>query len=241
MFEREYGDECEIGALDMKDIDGSLNPKLEKQYIRQLYDEYRRRKVQEIEDTKYKPAHDVKPALEKINEEDSDNEDLIDVFLEELTRKEDRLDCESILSTYSNLYNHPKLIIEPGKKSKRIELHPRTGLPILDKPGLTARKLAELDALNEESERRARQSEGAPYDSRSIASSRVSQLTALSQRSKNETPEERKQRKAALKEFRRERRAEKKANRLLFKTEEIKQHKQEVTNLQDRLKQVKLI
>lgn len=29
-------------------------------------------------------------------------------------------DCESILSTYSNLYNHPKLIEEPKKVSGRL-------------------------------------------------------------------------------------------------------------------------
>ena len=29
--------------------------------------------------------------------------------------EKERWDCESILSTYSNLYNHPTLIREPGK------------------------------------------------------------------------------------------------------------------------------
>lgn len=36
--------------------------------------------------------------------------------LEELivnTREKDKWDCESIISTYSNIYNHPKLISEP--------------------------------------------------------------------------------------------------------------------------------
>lgn len=28
-------------------------------------------------------------------------------------RERDKWDCESILSTYSNIYNHPKLITEP--------------------------------------------------------------------------------------------------------------------------------
>lgn len=28
-------------------------------------------------------------------------------------REKDKWDCESILSTYSNIYNHPKLITEP--------------------------------------------------------------------------------------------------------------------------------
>lgn len=28
-------------------------------------------------------------------------------------RQRDKWDCESIISTYSNIYNHPKLISEP--------------------------------------------------------------------------------------------------------------------------------
>lgn len=37
-------------------------------------------------------------------------------YLEELivdAREKDKWDCESIISTYSNIYNHPKLISEP--------------------------------------------------------------------------------------------------------------------------------
>lgn len=30
-------------------------------------------------------------------------------------REKDKWDCESILSSYSNIYNHPKLIAEPPK------------------------------------------------------------------------------------------------------------------------------
>lgn len=33
-------------------------------------------------------------------------------------KPEEKWDCESILSTYSNLYNHPRLIEEPRKVSK---------------------------------------------------------------------------------------------------------------------------
>merc|ERR1711974_512408 len=36
-------------------------------------------------------------------------------------------DCESILSTYSNLYNHPTLLDEP---KKQIKLSKKTGLPV---------------------------------------------------------------------------------------------------------------
>ena len=41
-------------------------------------------------------------------------DDLVRLTITE-TKKEDRWDCESILSTYSNLYNHPTTIKEPPK------------------------------------------------------------------------------------------------------------------------------
>jgi len=41
--------------------------------------------------------------------------------------RDDRLDCESILSTYSTLYNHPAVITE---KRPAIELSKKSGLPL---------------------------------------------------------------------------------------------------------------
>jgi len=55
---------------------------------------------------------------------DSDSEEFEDVVVKE---KRAEWDCESILSTYSNLENHPSLIIEP---EKRIKLNKR-GFPNL--------------------------------------------------------------------------------------------------------------
>lgn len=43
---------------------------------------------------------------------DSDEENPDSGYLHEIKEKE-KWDCESILSTYSNIYNHPKLITEP--------------------------------------------------------------------------------------------------------------------------------
>jgi protein LTV1 len=45
--------------------------------------------------------------------EDSDNSDTDLITVE--VKPDEKWDCESILSTYSNLYNHPKLITEPKK------------------------------------------------------------------------------------------------------------------------------
>lgn len=43
-------------------------------------------------------------------ESSSDEDDLVKLVVD--AREKDKWDCESILSTYSNIYNHPKLIVE---------------------------------------------------------------------------------------------------------------------------------
>ena len=53
----------------------------------------------------------------------------------------------------------------------------------------------------------------------------ASRISVLSIRNRHETPEEKKARKQAIKEFKRERRVEKKANTLAFKEEKNRQEK----------------
>lgn len=56
----------------------------------------------------------MKDKMRILEKEYSSSED--ENHLEELTvnaREKDKWDCESIISTYSNIYNHPKLISEP--------------------------------------------------------------------------------------------------------------------------------
>lgn len=52
----------------------------------------------------------------QLEESDSDSEEEIEV--ESGGRYKERWDCESILSTYSNLYNHPTVITEPSDHAK---------------------------------------------------------------------------------------------------------------------------
>lgn len=52
----------------------------------------------------------------QLEESDSDSEEEIEV--ESGGRYKERWDCESILSTYSNLYNHPTVIAEPSDHAK---------------------------------------------------------------------------------------------------------------------------
>lgn len=48
----------------------------------------------------------------------SDEDDLVKLVVD--AREKDKWDCESILSTYSNIYNHPKLIVEQKVSYQRI-------------------------------------------------------------------------------------------------------------------------
>ena len=135
----------------------------------------------------------------------------------------DNFDCESILTTYSTLYNHPKLISEPSIKPIRVS--GKTGIPkdVLGK-GLTSAALKQLDMENERFEQKTRRND--EVETMTLAS-RVSELSF---RNKHESNEEKKARKQAVKEFRKERREEKKANRDAFK-EETKMQSRNAMNL----------
>eukprot|EP00286_Rhodomonas_abbreviata_P006860 CAMPEP_0181329110 /NCGR_PEP_ID=MMETSP1101-20121128/23123_1 /TAXON_ID=46948 /ORGANISM="Rhodomonas abbreviata, Strain Caron Lab Isolate" /LENGTH=524 /DNA_ID=CAMNT_0023438141 /DNA_START=97 /DNA_END=1667 /DNA_ORIENTATION=- len=60
--------------------------------------------------------------------EDSSEESMEEVEVEE----KEQWDCESIISTYSNIYNHPKTIAD-SRSAIKITIDPRTGVPILNK------------------------------------------------------------------------------------------------------------
>lgn len=94
-------DENEIGALDCDEIEGHVEES--DSILLQCADEFEKQRRREQID---------KEAIAKcMFEEDSDGngEEFVDMAVKEKTK----WDCESILSTYSNIYNHPKLIVEP--------------------------------------------------------------------------------------------------------------------------------
>ncbi|KAI6181383.1 Protein LTV1-like protein [Aphelenchoides besseyi] len=108
----------------------------------------------------------------------------------EVRSKKARWDCESIVSTYSNLYNHPTVIREQPKRKTA---------------GLTKKDLRELNDTNEQMD----------VDMVSTRTGR----SVCTVRSRGETTEERRERKKAVKDERRDRRQERKANRVAFKEE----------------------
>ena len=177
----------------------------------------------------------------KNNEDDDVESDGDDDFVKlttfERPKEKNNWDCESILSTYSNLYNHPKKIEEPSKKKSKksgdvddvssvssknnksqIKLSGKSGLPlgVLPVSGPTQRQLEAMD-----------------YDG-------LTRLrTAPTLRPTDESAEERRERKKAVKEERRERRMEKKANTSAFKDEEKKQ-KRSLNELKANIQGIKI-
>ena len=123
-----------------------------------------------------------------------DSDDEHEEFEKHIEPEKEKWDCESIISTYSNIYNHPKLIKEP----KPIKLTKRLGIP--------------TDVL-----KKSNRGEGMETN---FAAREEDSTVANHTRCKNETKEERKVRKTAVKEERRSRRSEKKANKIAFKDEQ---------------------
>lgn len=156
--------------------------------------------------------------------DDSDDHDHMVKLTKEIPKE--NWDCESILSTYSNIYNHPKLIKDPPKP---IKLSKKTGIPLdtLSTRGLTAKQLKILDLENECIDNNS--------SMRVHTISESSNLTVASNiRQKNETKEEKIARKQAVKDMRRERRMEKKATKVAFRQEKDRQYKEQI-NLQQNL------
>jgi len=125
---------------------------------------------------------------------DSESED----ELEEIkVPQEQKWDCESIISTYSNTENHPKLIIE-----KKVKLSAKTGIPL----GVLEDKNKSKENDDNDNEQELSENMGAA-------------------RPKDETPEEKKERKKFNKMYKKMMREQKKSLKNAFKSEEQRQGK----------------
>ncbi|GAA5914879.1 ribosome biogenesis protein LTV1 [Sporobolomyces salmoneus] len=132
-------------------------------------------------------------------------------------RRRDRWDCETVLSTYSNLSNHPRLLrIRDNKlktpKPAQIKLDPKTGFPLVDGELVTGRQPG--DTIMEEPEEDDEEEEMEEYIPKETI-----------KRSRDETPEEKKLRKQLVKNDRQSRRTEKKATKESFEKEVKRQKK----------------
>lgn len=225
MFEQEYDDK-DVGALDGEDIEG--NVPIQSEVVNKLsrqYEEAVRLTSGGVDAAIGKPNGEVKSRVMKLIERDEDVEE-VSLVDNEPAQGDQKWDCESILSTYSNTYNRPKVIELGSAKNSKIRLG-AGGMPVQDEGGLTKRALRELD--------------GDFVKADDYAKSVCSRASAVSvSRAKSETPEERRARKQQVKEFRRERRVEKKANALAFKAEECRQQQQGI-NVRNNQQGIKLL
>lgn len=187
-------DDNEIGALDTEEIEGYADDKILEKLIKD-------------EDVINNIEFSTDRTINYVETDSSSDEENFEYM--EIKPKE-KWDCESILSTNSTLYNHPKLIEAPPGKIKLNSL----GIPIT-KNKLTASALGKHDSqLNKNT------------GPGSIASA----ISLLSIRSKDETAVEKRNRKKAFRDFKRERRVERKLNTAAFKEEKRKMEKMMANN-----------
>lgn len=138
-------DEPEIGALDCEEIEG--NVEMSGDLLKQCMVELNR----DANDLPYDKKWDEK-RIEKMLAEESSEEEMVELEVadDETDRK---WDCESVLSAYSNAYNHPKVISEPrSRKRSKIVINPKTGVPMNvlngDNSQLTLKSIAKFNTEN---------------------------------------------------------------------------------------------
>ncbi|XP_068135608.1 protein LTV1 homolog [Hyperolius riggenbachi] len=234
-FYEQYDDD-EIGALDNREMEGYIQP--DSARLQAVLEDYFKQKAKEcvsLKDleqqrkelcvTEHQEGQDEAEqtgGLDKTEDtealdgtEEDEEEEKMETIVIELPSK---WDCESILSTYSNLYNHPQTIKDPPKK-KPIKVSTRTGIPlgVLPDRGPTAKQVERMERINDGDLPRV----------------------STQPRCKNESAEEKRARKQAIKQERKERRMEKKANQQAFKLEKERQVKEQL-NLQQNLQGLKL-
>lgn len=222
-------DEDQIGALDGDDTDGYLQSgdvllenviehfkkEQENSHLSDLREEAVVKNTTDMDD---RSGEEEEEEEQEVEDEDGTEDQLVKIVMEEPVEK---WDCESIISTYSNLYNHPKLIQEPPKLQP-IKISSKIGIPVgvLHSSGLNASVLKALDV-------------------ETSTNTTPSVKGLMPKRSKDETAEEKRNRKRIIKEQRRDRRIEKKANTTAFKEEKKRQIKV-MLNLQQNLTGIKL-
>jgi len=250
-FEEFYAgyDDMNVGGLEADDIEGSRNvTSLDKgtahkegedsgNYVmKHVLDEFEKNRESDRQQLEERERRVMAASMQENGDETKNpDKEILEMFEDKPAK--DRFDCQSILSTYSTLYNHPRLIKEQSSRKKKkidpIQISGKTGMPkdVLGRgPGLTEGALKRLDRQNNQDDSDGGDSDGdGKFETQTLAS----RMSALSFRNRHETAEERRARKAGMKEVKRERRMEKKANRAAFKDEEKRQEKVMASNKQN--------
>eukprot|EP00760_Papus_ankaliazontas_P012435 PhM_4_TR15296/c0_g1_i1/m.20300/K14798/LTV1; protein LTV1 len=141
--------------------------------------------------------------MEHLQNEAEDEDDKFDVVQVPIKKK--NWDCESILSTYSNLYNHPSVITPNERSTVRREATKR----------MKCRNVADGTEPQHDDEGRAdeeQEEEGKTF--------------FIPERTRYETQEEKRERRKAVKEMQREKRRVKKDVKLTYRSEGIRRRLQ---------------
>ena len=104
----DYDDE-NLGGLECDEIEGVKTENSET--MKQIIGEYQKTKAEERQKPPVPNESSMTHLIDSIDNT-GDKPDVDFLEIDDRDRKKDKWDCESILSTYSNLYNRPKLISE---------------------------------------------------------------------------------------------------------------------------------
>eukprot|EP01061_Rhynchopus_euleeides_P003812 TRINITY_DN1309_c2_g1_i1.p1 TRINITY_DN1309_c2_g1~~TRINITY_DN1309_c2_g1_i1.p1 ORF type:complete len:434 (+),score=246.55 TRINITY_DN1309_c2_g1_i1:158-1459(+) len=149
--------------------------------------------------------------------------------------KDDRFDCQTVLTTMSTLENHPGII---GAEKGRIRIDKRTGKLVRENK-LTSKNLGKLgtetaleqlakrdepaDVGSEEAGADGNSAADDEGDRESVGETLVTVIDTTVKRCKDETAEEKRQRKEAVKETKRMARLQKKELKTAYKAETLRQ------------------
>lgn len=206
MFLDKY-DEDEVGDLTHKNLEDNeieLDSELLKNMMQKDYDTFVPQQ-DNVMDTIKGDKDLKKSALDFVDNYDSDEDikqkDIVQV------KEKPKWDCETIISTYSNLYNRPKIVDDGFSHKSKIQIS-KSGML---KPDRKVRIGSELKQMEKEYQEERSELKHKPQ-----------------KRDKGETKEEKKKRKALVKEAKRERRIEKKETQAAF-ANEFKSESKKVT------------
>ena len=107
-FMAEYDDE-NVGGLELDEIEGTKTENSET--MKQIVGEYQKVLAQARQKPPEPNESCTSQILESLDNVDK-KADMDTLEVEDFDKKKEKWDCESILSTYSTLYNRPKLITD---------------------------------------------------------------------------------------------------------------------------------
>ena len=211
---REYDDEDQWGEIDDEVKGGGLNP--DSELFNDIMDEFLEAPLELMRDFKERQSQLTEAEKEKGVQIalQHGTKDLPALTEEEYFNrpKRNNWDCATIVSTYSNLENHPS-VIDGDDMSGVIVLSSKTGLPLVNPKAKRKKKKkllqqlrgdnADLDEVKEESDEAYDSAEELEESDDGTVMTTMS-TASISVRSKNETAAEKKARKAAVKAARRE-------------------------------------